>query len=73
MKSMKNTRSIKQITQAKEYDRHQVLHSLLVRYEQKIENYTMNELIKERENSNSLSPEESQIVMMPWLKEHIDG
>jgi hypothetical protein len=46
----KYSRSIKQITQAKEYDRHQILHSLLVRYEQKIENYTMNELIKEREN-----------------------
>ena len=35
-----------------------------------------NELMKEleiinKENSNSLSTEESQIVMMPWLKEHI--
>lgn len=35
-----------------------------------------NELMKEleiinKENRNSLSTEESQIVMMPWLKEHI--
>ena len=35
-------------------------------------NELMKELeIKNKENSNSLSTEESQIVMMPWLKEHI--
>jgi hypothetical protein len=56
----------------------QIHKRVTARYEQRID-YLIganNELMKELEqyekhNTDSLSPEESQIVRMPWLKEHI--
>ena len=56
----------------------QIHKRVTAKYEQRID-YLIganNELMKELEqyekhNTDSLSPEESQIVRMPWLKEHI--
>ena len=55
----------------------QIHKRVTAKYEQRID-YLIganNELMKELEqyekhNTDSLSPEESQIVRMPWLKEH---
>jgi len=56
----------------------QIHKRVTAKYEQRID-YLIganNELMKELEqyekhNTDSLSPEESQIVRMPWLKDHI--